>query len=298
MAAAGATPEEFGLKVRAHPDTLMVTARNKMGSSEEVVVSIGLANHFAETAILVNDGKALDQNRRAARRLAEDLKAAGRPLESAVKVTGGLLLREVPVSCVRRLVRGFTNHQLSMLTDPGPVDRYIAERDMTELATWDVLFPSIEQEDDTLLDTSLGVPIRCQRRSAGRKSDGATIRVTNKQRVASRGVEKTGLSEEAIQTAESGYRALQPNRNDPDAVWNYPDRIYRTQRTQPLLIVHLLQILKDKKPLHLEPVVAWSISFPGTQLPEQRVQYVVNTTWLRENFRDEADDEELESELA
>ena len=32
MEASNATPEEFGLKVRSHPDTLIVTARNKMGT--------------------------------------------------------------------------------------------------------------------------------------------------------------------------------------------------------------------------------------------------------------------------
>ena len=41
MEASNATPEEFGLKVRSHPDTLIVTARNKMGTGASVVVSIG-----------------------------------------------------------------------------------------------------------------------------------------------------------------------------------------------------------------------------------------------------------------
>jgi len=59
MEAANATPEQFGLKVRSHPDTLIVTARNKMGSSERLVVSIGLANRFVETAILRRDTGAL-----------------------------------------------------------------------------------------------------------------------------------------------------------------------------------------------------------------------------------------------
>src|SRR3954454_1022820 len=75
MEAANATPEEFGLKVRSHPDSLIVTARNKMGSGEKLVVSIGLGNSFVETAILRRDPTSLAANRRAAanlvRRLAE-----------------------------------------------------------------------------------------------------------------------------------------------------------------------------------------------------------------------------------
>ena len=37
MEAANATPEDFGLKVRGHPDTLIVTARNKMGTGARIV---------------------------------------------------------------------------------------------------------------------------------------------------------------------------------------------------------------------------------------------------------------------
>ena len=44
-----ATPYDFGLKVRSHPDALIVTARNKMGSGTKHTVLIGLANRFVET---------------------------------------------------------------------------------------------------------------------------------------------------------------------------------------------------------------------------------------------------------
>jgi hypothetical protein len=44
--------------------------------------------------------------------------------------------------------------------------------------------------------------------------------------------------------------------------------------------------------MHTEPVMAWSISFPQTALPEKRVEYVVTTTWLRENFREELDEDD------
>jgi hypothetical protein len=37
--------------------------------------------------------------------------------------------------------------------------------------------------------------------------------------------------------------------------------------------------------------VAWSISFPGTKLEEKKVSYVVNTTWLRENYSEEFGEE-------
>ena len=73
MQRVNATPKEFGLRVRSHPDTLVVTARNKMGTGRSLRVLIGLANHFVETAILRRDHATLEANRQAAVTLAGHL---------------------------------------------------------------------------------------------------------------------------------------------------------------------------------------------------------------------------------
>lgn len=295
MEAVGATPEQFGLKVRSHPDTLIVTARNKMGSGEKLVVSIGLANKFAETAILKRDADSVRANRNAAIALAKALETTGLPLSSAQQVTGGYLLSDVPVGPVRDFIALFVNHPGSLLTDTGPVCQHIDDRAATELANWDVLFASLKKrEDNGLSDASLGVTINCPRRSAGKESTEATLRVTNKQRVASRGVEKTGLTGDQVDGAQREYRERDDAKPSKDGSWNYPDRIYRAKRERPLLIVHLLAIGGEDDDLRkTAPVVAWSISFPGTKLEEKKVTYVVNTTWVRENFSDDLEDEEM-----
>ena len=288
MEAAGATPEEFGLKVRSHPTALIVTARNKMGSGENVVVKIGLGNNFVETAILRRDAASLDVNRAAVWKLAENLALSGKPPANSVKVSGGLLLSGAPVKPVFDFLSEFQNHPGSMLTDPGPVRRYIEERADTELADWDILFASVDtfhKDGRKWTDSSLGIDINCQYRSAGTKSDSTTLRVTNKQRVSSRGVEKTGLTQEEIETAEQRYRATEVL--DANKPINYPDRVYRAERKRPLLVIHLLDISPEA-----QPIVAWSISFPKTAFEEKRVEYVVNTTWLRENYPED-DEEEM-----
>ena len=80
MEASNATPEDFGLKVRSHPDTLIVTARNKMGTGAQVVVSIGLASRLIETHALRRDEESLETNRNAARRLTQRLDQSGFPI--------------------------------------------------------------------------------------------------------------------------------------------------------------------------------------------------------------------------
>lgn len=293
MEKAGATPEEFGLKVRAHPDTLIVTAREKMGSGEKFVVRIGLGNSFIETATLRRDDECLKSNLEAGRRLALNLAKAGYGPTEASRVQGGYLVSAVPVAEVKQFLSVFQNHPLSMLTDTAPVLRYIDDRATDELSKWDVLFASIgANEGATLEDSSFGFKIHCQRRALGDKSDTRTLRITNKQRVSSRGVERAGLSPEQVAAAEADY--ISSGGVTVLKSKNFPDRVYRARRTRPLLIVHLLDVRKGatNERVFDHPVLAWSISFPTTNHPQERVEYVVNTTWLRENFQDELEDDD------
>ena len=296
MEAAGATPEEFGLKVRSHPDTLVVTARNKMGTGANVVVNVGLANKFVETHTLRPDRASLKANRAAAARLAAGIAALGHQPTNDKDGGFGWLSKGVPAVPVIEFLTQFRNHPGALLTDGEPVRRYIEERQDDELAEWDVLFSSVGQREDAPTDESLGVLIRCQRRTAGNRSDSRTLLVSNRQRVSTRGIERTGLSAGQRAAAEEAYRSSleKEGRLIKGRPLNFPDWAYRAQRTRPLLVIHLLDIRTDaNESAANEPVVAWSISFPKTGREEKRVEYVVNTTWLREHYGDDLQEEEM-----
>jgi hypothetical protein len=299
MEAANATPADFGLKVRSHPDTLLITARNKLGSGEELVVSIGLGNSFVETAILRRDEHSLAANRRAAESLVRRLAEDESPVTDALPVSSGWLLQDVSVQPILAFLSEFVNHEGSLLTDGDPIRKYIEARSDSKLARWDVLFASLVRKDGKEVDNRFGIPIVYQMRTAGSRSSADTLHVTNKQRVASRGVEKTGVPPEDARRAEEAYRAkLEHERRieDADEALNYPDLIYRSVRGRPLLILHLLDIHPKAAGQHKEPVVAWSISFPKSETDEERVSYVVNRTWLRENYQDDLAAEEMDGD--
>ena len=300
MGVANATPEEFGLKVRSHPDALIVTARNKMGTGEPVVVRIGLASTLIETHTLLRDEDNLDNNRQAARRLVSRLEDCGFAIENAVQEDFGLLLRGVPVEPILAFLKEFRNHEASVVTNGEPVRRYIEERQGDELATWDVLFASVGERLGITRDMSLGREIRCQQRTMGDNSDARTLLVSNRQRVSSRGIERTGLSDLDRERVEEEYRQEQAKQNGEREYRreHYPDRIYRRVRKNPLLMVHLLQVLVpvgEESPNG--PVVAWGISFPRTNRQERRVEYVVNTTWLREHYASDLEEEEMDGDV-
>lgn len=297
MEVANATPNDFGLKVRSHPDTLVVTARNKMGTGRDHRVSIGLANRFIETARLHSDKSIQKENLEAAVILAREMSSLGKAPKDGEKITGGRLIRGVPVTLVLDFLTMFKNHPKSIYTEPEPVRKYIEDRSLDELKYWDVYFPGIGESQarhGSIKTNCLGFELVCQRRSVGLKSTSDTVDITNKQRVASRGVEKVGLSDEQINQAEKEYRERDRSGG---SVKNYPDHIYRRQRTYPLLIVHLLAIETDDcTPEPREPVTAWSMSFPMTNREEDKTEYVVNSRWFEENYGISGAEDEIEGD--
>ncbi len=295
MEKANATPQQFGLRVRSHPDTLIVTARNKMGSGKQVTVAVGLANRFIETAVLRRDTGSLVDNRHAVGSLAGTMRGIGHAPERGDCISGGRLVRNVPANLVLEFLLMFKNHDEAILTETDPIRQYIKDRAETELSNWDVHFAGIterKRSGKSLVNSSLGFELICQRRDKGDRSDSQTLFVTNKQRVCSRGTEKIGLTEQEVESTEEKYRNENVAPGDKSTL-NYPDWIYRRIRRKPLLVIHMLAIGNKNDDLSgTEPVVAWSISFPQTKYEEQKVKYVVNPTWFSEHYKDEIDEEE------
>ena len=292
MQAANATPREFGLKVRSHPDTLVVTALNKMGTGREHTVRVGLAKQFIETAILRKDPAALAANLRAVEWLARQMRKAGKAPEDGVEGSYGRLVRVVPVELVDGFLALFRNHPGRVVTEPEPVRRYINARSDGELSEWDVLFAGVRRKSaKSLIDQRLGFPLVCQRRADGRSKDRTTLMVTSRQRVSTRGIAKVGLTDAQVSTAEEEYRSRHGD------TLNYPDNIYTAIRSKPLLVIHLLVIGNAGDDFSgASPVAAWSISFPATGHEEDKVEYVVNTAWYQEHFgQEDTDDDEQEA---
>ncbi len=294
-----ATPLEFGLAVRSHPASLLVTARNKLGSGEKHV-KIGLSNGYVETHKLHNNPEALESNRVAARDFLTTLRDDGYDPDTT-RDTGGYLLRDVDVARVDEFLLRFRNARESVGTTIEPLRQYIDDRAHDELDRWDVFIASVSEKQET--NEMLGWPIGPATRSVGVEhlEDGILSISGRRARVASRGVEKTGLSPEEASKAESDFLARTGNVGKR----NFPDHIYREKRNKPLLVLFLLAVrLPDNAEtpepvvnlLPREPVVAFGISFPVSSRPDEKVEYVMNTTMLRELFGEEDLDEDAEME--
>ena len=299
MEKAKATPRMFGLAVRSHPASLLVTARNKIGAGKKVVTLVGLSNRFVETSrVSVSPGD-MSANTETARAFVNQLQEDGPCHE---KTPWGTLVRNVPVGLVDRFLAGWRNAEQSATTAPDPVRSYIRARSNDELASWDVLIPSLSSGKP---DLSLGTPIIPANRYVDPKDlkEGFMSFSGKRMRVASRGIEKAGVDPEKAKEAEAGYRETK-NIAERERV-NYPDSIYRRARNRGLFILHLVRAKAPDKEkdaggvalIPSEPVVAWGISLPVSKRSGEKVEYVVNTVRYREMFGEEDEDDDFEEAL-
>tara|TARA_R100000656_G_scaffold67910_2_gene51351 strand:- start:1836 stop:4571 length:2736 start_codon:yes stop_codon:yes gene_type:complete len=298
MEKAKATPRMFGLAVRSHPASLLVTARNKMGSGKKVTTLVGLSNKFIETSRVSARPEDISANRESAKRLLQDLASAD--FEQTDLRSGQCLMR-VPISIVDSFLAGWRNAEQSVSTDPAPVRDYIKARKYDELSLWDVLITCKRSGE---INSDLGLDIIPIERSVD-PSDlqkGFISFSGRRMRVADASFEKAGLTQEVISKRELEY--TKEHSTDKKKV-NFPGSIYREVRDRPLLIIMLVKPIpmkgKEKKEavklLPDGPVVAWGISLPLSKRPSERVEYLVNTVRYQELFGEEDEDDDQEASL-
>lgn len=295
MERAKATPSMFGLAVRSHPSALMITARNKMGSSEEITTMVGLANKFVETARV--SLKDIEKNKTLAKQFLLGLDKAGFAQEQAEAFEGGFLLKNVPVNHIDEFLAGWRNADESVTTTPAPIRNYIRARSSDEMQYWDVLVTGLQSGDS---DDALGWTIRPISRyvELSDLKNGFMSFSGRRMRVASRGIEKAGINAPVVAAREDRYRS-EENISEGTRV-NYPDSIYREVRERPLFILHLVRPKPPKgenaderaKALEGLTAVAWSMSLPASNHASERVAYVVNTRKMIELFGSDEQDED------
>ena len=300
MEKARATPRMFGLAVRSHPASLLVTARNKMGAGRRVTTLVGLSNRFVETSRVSIRPNDLNANLEIAKLFVSKLNGA----EFVEQTTRwGTLVRDVPVDFIDQFLAGWRNAEQSVTTDPEPVRAYIRARKDDELRTWDVLIAGLKEGER---DLTLGKPVVPSMRYVepdDLKDDFMSFS-GKRMRVATRGIEKAGVDPAKAVEAEKIYREEKGKIGDKRV--NYPDAIYRRQRDRGLFILHYVQATppdgkEDAEGVELipsAPVVAWGISLPVSLRPAERVEYVVNTVWCQEFFGEEDEDQDMEADLA
>jgi hypothetical protein len=300
------TPKDFGLAVRAHPDSLMVTARNKMRTAQTVTRVISVSEQSFESVDLPDSRPALHENWETAARFVENIRGKGVP-------ASGLFRRGVPRKDVADLLRAFRVPAAELRFQPDAIATLLDSLPVDVLDRWDVALPTGSGVTESLG----GEAVRSQLRMVRREKDVSLTVSGEKRRVGSRGVEKAGLDDEQQERAVAAAllaardRAEKEGTEVPTSV-NVADRFYRAERTFPLLLIHVLTLKpeRDTDSRNGEPpcdlshlgesprAVALGLSFPRIEgAPAwKEVTYKVNVVRAKELFGNgaEAGDDEDE----
>lgn len=283
-------PSDFGLYVRAHPDTLIVTAMNKMRHAENRAFRVSYDGKLVETHILPEAAAKNDSNRHLLKAFFDALGKSAKPHPDT---TNSLLFRNVSWEYIQDFVLNFRFHT-DMLNLQENIPGFIKE--ISDIyPCWDVAFKSL-----TGKQPEEGYMIAAQERAIGYESNQPRRPASetgwhtgSKNRFSGNSMFEIGLNDDQITAAMK--MATDAGRKKPI----YSD--FTNARGRPLLMLHLLNLVdrnKDDEAV-MRFVPALSVSFPNAK-DVRTVEYMVNQVWLKqfeENQYDspnEEDDYDLE----
>jgi hypothetical protein len=272
-----ATPREFGLRVRTHPDTvLLITARNKMSTGMDVdeVWDVSLMGRMIESARLHSDRRRNEENLSQLERFMERLGSPNRPDPSA------LVWSPVPAETVADLLDAFLIHPLNFDFQGDSIATFLRDVDGRGplLSQWTVALPIAGEGSRVSLTALPQVDIKATRRKV-KLSYGGSLLVSGKSaRVGSRSDLRHALTAEQFREAAG----------EPE------DELRRVMRG-PLLVIYLLRGYEVDSSKHEIPyrddlvLPALGLHFPGTRDPDASknlVRYRLNRVAQKELLPD------------
>lgn len=297
----GATPKEFGLKVRAHPTALIITARNKMKHSDRIECWITLDGRFFETPRFRSEIEDIRTNKQRTDEFIHTLvQNCGQPTGSGNQP---LFWTDVPRDYICDYLKKYKNHPLNMEADGQALSSYISKNPCFE--KWDVLVPSSKAEAAFSIDGNKICPFP---RPLSKES-GCLSSYGSKMRIGTMGLTKHGLTEKERMKAESDFRESKraeyelkygDNAADKLEQMSIPDRAYLIKGRKPILIIHYLKPdfekdIKDKpRGYENELMVGYGIGFPmlADSEPVYAVYYI-NMVEQQQYLTDEIEEDQL-----
>jgi hypothetical protein len=291
------TPKDFGLKVRAHPDSLIVTAQNKMRLAKTIERHISFSGEGPETSKLRGDEETVAANFSATVNLIKQLKELGHHHQKSD--WGNTIWRGVPKALISAYMGRFESHphNFSFYTPEDErhergLAKFIAETDEQNLQHWDIVIPGGREDERQLSDTD--IYYKPEQRMVEVRDGGYTVLVSGtKARVGSRGIEREGIPKQQAEDVAKQFLSEHPELK------YVSDKQYRAIRQRPLLLLHFVTPYFDKKSIlnqfspSGDPLVAIGLSFPrfDDSAVTKKVAYRVNLVEWRNRFEAEADDD-------
>ena len=275
----GLSPREFGLYVRSHPDSLLVTAPSKMRTGEKITVKHNFSGKILESYILPKDDDINQHNNQVIKRYLKSGYDKG--ANSFKRTTKGWFASNVQTGEVEKFLDDFKVHR-EFVDRKSAAIRYLKSIS-DRYSKADVLMISIEEKERSG-DVILGP----QSRESARLKDTEGYWRVSKDRVASRGDEKLGLSKDQVKLATEN--AKKANKNPSDFH-------FREVRDKPLLMIHILDLGTDSDTQKSQTnTPAFGISFPSVDFSEG-IDVIANAVWINQLHGEDFDSPDEEEDF-
>ncbi|WP_163227439.1 Z1 domain-containing protein [Bifidobacterium choloepi] len=311
MRHADATPEQYGLRIKSSPDTLMITARNKMGAGEIVHETlVRLDGAHVETRVILRDANSRAKNEQLTQRLFTDL-TAHQSYPDPNYSGNGILVRNVDADIVRRFIRDYCNSPRSFNTEKTYILSHIDQMKAYGRDSWDIFIPGGSANETTATIDVFGKRQYRERRRPTAEMTKADFFISHGQ-LSGKDIEVVPLSKEQREMAEARFRQENGDKDRMPSFYyrQIPDR-------NPMLVVHPVAIqFKNEEDYrqswvddpsvidkslwpsfdYFEEAIGWSISFPAIGIPATDT-YMYNDVMLRslrnniEDIEDEYDED-------
>lgn len=279
-----ATPREFGLRVRTHPDTLIITARNKMATGMDVVSEVqevSLTGRGIETARVHKRSDYSDENRRLVERFLADLSSSAEP--ELVRKDGAYLWRNVDSATIAEFVEPFLVHPLNHDFQGDSIAEHLREAASDPehpWRTWNVALPRKGEKrgDPWVMEEPVRLEADPKLRRVVIKNETtppSLLLSGSSARVGSRTEVLYGMSPE--EEAEALNRA----QEETPSARAIPEDVARSVMQRPLLVIYLVRGYvkhpnSDEKPLFEDGriIPALGLHFPGEKDPNAKKRLV------------------------
>lgn len=302
------TPSDFGLAIKKHPGSLLVTARNKMKSASVDKKSVSLAGRRIETTKLTSRSSVLESNYHAFDALVRALQSDSLEPENRDDVL--TVWRDVHKQVVAEFLKAFQADRSEALFTQPSLANFVSFAQAPHLQTWDVVVMNGKRAKNADRRVE-GLQFWPPKRSATVGTDG-TIRVSGKS-------SKLGGSDDlsALLPVEMRKEAeAEFWQTDTRGSKSVPESVFYSRLQRPALLIYPLnvelkpatdhpqgkerdEVVRIRSALAKHLAVAVKVAIPGSPVDSRDksadVEYYINTVaqqnWLPEFGLDDNEDD-------
>ena len=290
------TPKDFGLRVRSDITSLLVTARNKMKSTESRECVVSLSGEVLETPEILADKSVNAANKAAVQKLLDGMAERQCPRMDPSLSGARLAFADVPSDLISGLLGSLEISPRNERFNTTSIINFISNYKGTELKKWDVAFAS-GSSDSVFEEFGAEYRIKPSVRQFAVMNSGKILKMNgSKRRLGTSGDGTIGISREDA----AKVRELTGKENP--AVKEY----FRRIRRPPLLVIYIVQLgeligdktdeaLRTAEDCRSDYYVGFEMGIPILENQETKyARYVLNKVAIQNMFEGETDDWEEE----